>query len=159
MKKRKSICIAAIAILVLLIGILVIIMYDDPKNPDKSEFMFPEIIGTGSDGFTAHTKTTASIPAVTGIELVSGQLKQDVEFYNPEENPCVFVISLYLGDGTLVFKTEPIYPERMVNETCLNVELDSGLYKGAILVYDCYSATGEMTPITRCEFIVEINSK
>lgn len=159
MRNRKPICIAITLVLILLIGIAAVIISDKPVTPQENKFMFPEIIGNGSDGFTAHTKATASIPAVTGIELESNQLAQNVEFYNPEENPCAFVISLYLGDGTLVFTTDSIYPGQTVNDVNLTVKLDSGVYSNAILVYDCYSVDEEMTPLTRCELIIEINSK
>lgn len=159
MRNRKLICITIVLALILLIGIATVVISDRSETQQENNFMFPEITGNGSDGFMAHTKASASIPAVTGIELESGQLAQKVEFSNPEENPCVFVISLYLGDGNLVFTTDPIYPGQTANDVNLTIKLDSGVYSGAILVYDCYSADGEMTPLTRCEFIVEINSK
>ena len=130
------------------------------RNEDQqNNFTFPEIVGNGSDGFVAHNKASATIPATDGIELTSGTVEQSLCMSNPDNNPCIFVISLYLGDGTLLFTTEPLYPGETSEPVLLRQSLNSGVYKNATLVYDCYSADGNMTPLTRCEIAVEINSK
>lgn len=36
----------------------------------ENEFTLPEIAGNGSDGFVAHMQSSASVPAMTGIELM-----------------------------------------------------------------------------------------
>ena len=125
----------------------------------QNNFTFPAIVGNGSNGFVAHNKASATIPATDGIELISGTVEQGLCMSNPDNNPCIFVISLYLGDGTLLFVTEPLYPGETSEPVTLRQSLNSGIYKNAILVYDCYSADGNMTPLTRCEVAVEINSK
>lgn len=143
------------------VGMAVVVLISPLRysTDQQNEFTFPAVVGNGSDGFVANTRISASIPAMTGIELTSGTLEQDIQLYNPDENPCVFVVSLYLGDGTLLFQTDPIHPGCTTEAATLTRVLEEGRYKNAMLIYDCYSADGNMTPLTRCELIIEINSK
>lgn len=131
----------------------------DNGTNQQNNFTFPAIVGDGSDGFVARNKASATIPATDGIELTSGTVEQSLCMSNPDNNPCIFVISLYLGGGTMLFVTEPLYPGETSEPVTLIQPLNSGIYKNATLVYDCYSADGNMTPLTRCEVAVEINSK
>ena len=163
--KKKS-RIAARAILIVLIiaffalAAAVLVNPMRHNNADQQyNFTFPTIEGGGSDGFVARNKASATIPATDGIELLSGTVEQSLCMSNPDNNPCIFVISLYLGDGTVLFTTEPLYPGETSEPVMLRQVLNSGVYKNATLVYDCYSADGNMTPLTRCELAVEINSK
>ena len=131
----------------------------DNGTNQQNNITVPAIVGDGSDGFVARNKASATIPATDGIELTSGTVEQSLCMSNPDNNPCIFVISLYLGDGTMLFVTEPLYPGETSEPVTLSQTLNSGIYKNATLVYDCYSADGNMTPLTRCEVAVEINSK
>lgn len=45
------------------------------------------------------------IPAVTGLNMRAGQLEQTVDFYNPKENSCYFVITLCLSNDTVIYKS------------------------------------------------------
>lgn len=166
-QKNKKIC--AIVLLILIFGAFVGITIATVVTPiqhgsyttdlKKDDFTFPDIIGYGSDGFTSHVQPSASIPAVTGIVLESSKLEQVVNLSNPSENQCIFVISLYLGDGTCLFRTEPVYPGGTVDTVTLNRELGCGHYSDAIIVYDCYSIDGTMRALTRCELVIEITSQ
>ena len=166
-QKNKKICAIIVLILALIafVGLAVMaivapMQYSEPAaSAAENDFTFPEVISNGSDGFAAHTQTSASIPATTGIVLESGELEQTINLCNPNENPCAFVISLYLGDGTKLFQTEPIYPGDTVDTVTLNRELSCGHYSNAVIVYDCYSADGAMQPLTRCELVIEITSQ
>lgn len=161
-KNRRLVTIAVLLVLLLafvgMAAVALIAPLRYSNNDQHNEFTFPAVVGNGSDGFVANTQSSASIPAMTGIELKSGTLTQTVNLYNPDKNPCVFVISLYLGDGTMLFQTEPMPPGCSVDTVYLNTTLAYGRYQNAVLVYDCYSNDGTMTPLTRCEFVVEINS-
>lgn len=166
-KNNKKICTVIVLILALIAfvglavaAILAPMQYSNPvAGVAENDFTFPEIDGNGSDGFTAHTQTSAAIPATTGIVFESGKLEQTINLSNPSENPCVFVISLYLGDGTKLFQTEPIYPGDTVSAVTLSRGLNCGHYSNAVIVYDCYSTDGAMKPLTRCELVIEITSQ
>ena len=166
-QKNKKICAIIVLILAIIAFVGLAIMaivapmqYSKPvAGVAENDFTFPEVIGNGSDGFAAHTQTSAAIPATTGVVFESGKLEQTIDLCNPSENPCAFVISLYLGDGTRLFQTEPIYPGDAVSTVILSQELSCGHYSDAVIVYDCYSADGAMKPLTRCELVIEITSQ
>ena len=157
MKKSKRIAAGGIILLILLFVSTCAAVAFTNNDSNVEPFKLPELYISGNDGFSAQSKATASISAKSGLTFVDGQSQQRVEFKNPIDNPCEFVISLYLGDGTHLFTTNPIKPGEIVNSVNLLHDLKPGTYKNAILVYDCYSENGE--PLTRCEFIIEITNK
>ena len=157
MKKSKRIAAGGIILLILLFVSACAAVAFTSNDNNFEPFKLPEISISGNDGFSAQSKATASISAKSGLTFVDGQSQQRVEFKNPIANPCQFIVSLYLGDGTHLFTTNPIKPGEIVNSANLLHDLKPGTYKNAILVYDCYSENGE--PLTRCEFIIEITNK
>ena len=157
MKKSKRIAAGGIILLILLFISACAAVAITSNNNNVEPFKLPELSISGNDGFSAQSKATASISAKSGLAFVDGHSQQRVEFKNPVDNPCEFVVSLYLGDGTHLFTTKPIKPGEIVNSVNLLHDLKSGTYKDAILVYDCYSENGD--PLTRCEFIIEITNK
>ena len=156
-KKSKRIVAVGIILLILLFVSACAAVAFTNNDSNIEPFKLPELSISGNDGFNAQSKATASISAKSGLTFVDGQNQQRVEFKNPVDNPCEFVVSLYLGDGTHLFTTNPIKPGEIVNSVNLLHDLKPGTYKDAILVYDCYSYNGE--PLTRCEFIIEITNK
>ena len=157
MKKSKRIAAGGIILLILLFVSACAAVAFTNNDSNVEPFKLPELYISGNDGFSAQSKATASISAKSGLAFVDGQSRQRVEFKNPVDNPCEFVVSLYLGDGTRLFTTNSIKPGEIVNSVNLLYDLKPGTYKDAILVYDCYSDNGD--PLTRCEFIIEITNK
>lgn len=148
-----------IGVLLLAISMYVAIASRNSGEHSQRELNgFQDIVFSGSDGFVEHESASTHIPAVTGIEVKSDETEQEIHIENPSDNPCVFVVSLYLGDGTLLWQTSPIQPGCAVDNIKMRRTLDSGVYKNAVMVYDCFSADGNMIPLTRCEFVIEINS-
>lgn len=98
------------------------------------------------------------IPAVTGIYMRAGELKQTVDFYNPQENNCYFVISLYLSDDTLIYKSDMIAPAEHIKEITLLQELKRGIYRNCRLVYNCYSLDNK-TQLNGSNVVLEINAQ
>jgi len=97
------------------------------------------------------------IPAVTGINLKSEQLEQNVDFYNPSGNNCYFVLSLYLSDDTLIYQSDKIAPSEHITDITLLQALQRGVYGHCRLVYHCYAMDGE-TPLNGTDVVLEINS-
>lgn len=98
-----------------------------------------------------------TIPAVTGINLKSGQLQQKVDFYNPKENQCYFVISIYLSDDTLIYKSDFLAPTETITEINLLQTLQKGTYKNCRMVYNCYTLDSKAT-LNSGDVKIEINS-
>lgn len=98
-----------------------------------------------------------TIPAVSGINLKSGQLQQKVDFYNPKENQCYFVISIYLSDDTLIYKSDYLAPAETITEITLLQTLQKGTYRNCRIVYNCYTLESK-APLNSGNVKIEINS-
>ena len=103
------------------------------------------------------TENSISIPGTNGIFLKPNQLEQTVNFYNPAKNNCLFVISLYLSDDTLIFQSEYIRPGDQLTKITLRTELQQGIYKNCRLVYECFSLDGQ-TQYNGSQFSIDINT-
>ena len=80
------------------------------------------------------------IPAVSGYDMVAGEITQKVMFENPAENKVLFKIRLYLSDDTLLWKSKNfIKPNEKIVEEELLMPLERGVYKNCKLYYDCYT--------------------
>ncbi len=97
------------------------------------------------------------IPGMTGINLKSGQLQQNVDFHNPQGNPCYFVLSLYLSDDTLIYQSDFLSPGKHITEIVLNQTLQQGVYGKCRLVYECFTLDGKQA-LNTGEVRLEINS-
>ena len=100
---------------------------------------------------------TITIPGMTGITMKSGQLQQTVDFYNPEQNACYFVLSLYLSDDTLIYLSDFLAPGEHISEIMLNQALQRGVYGKCRLVYECFTLDNKCA-LNTGEVILEINS-
>lgn len=82
---------------------------------------------------------TIAIPGYAQLVMKAGELMQDVELYNPESNPCYFVISIALPDGTEIFKSTPLKAGQKIDIIKLSQPLKAGTYEGAVMKYSCFS--------------------
>lgn len=155
-KKSKLAVVAGIAIIVLLI-ILLLTQRHRPAQVTGYTPSMPSISFGEADGYVENERQTASIPVVTTMYFDVGSQSQEVDITNEDSNPCAFVVSLYLADGTKLFETGTIEPGNSVKVVNLESEVKSGTYNDALLVYTCYSTDGSMTPLTRCEFVISIS--
>ena len=110
------------------------------------------------DFIPAEESKSIKIPAVTGIYMRAGQRNQTVDFYNPKENTCYFVISLYLSDDTLIYISDMIAPAEHIKEIMLLQELKRGIYRNCRLVYNCYSLDNK-TQLNGSNVVLEINAQ
>ena len=100
---------------------------------------------------------TIKIPGMTGIVMQSGQLEQTVDFHNPKENACYFVLSLYLSDDTLIYQSDYLAPGERITEIVLNQTLQRGVYGKCRLVYQCFTLDNKYA-LNTGEVVLEINS-
>lgn len=98
------------------------------------------------------------IPAVTGLNMRAGQLEQIVDFYNPKENSCYFVITLCLSDDTVIYKSGMLAPGEHITAITLSQELQRGLYRNCRMIYNCYALDGK-TQLNGSNVVLEINSQ
>lgn len=149
-----------IAVIVLLAVVVVVILLlrscgDSPVIPptgtDPTEGTL-DFTPTGEQ-----QNNTITIPGMTGINLQSGQLEQVVDFQNPKENTCYFVLSLYLSDDTLIYQSGYLAPGERITEIKLNQLLQRGIYGKCRLVYECFTLDNK-SALNTGEVVLEINS-
>ena len=83
------------------------------------------------------------IPGYDVIHFKAGKIQQDVFFRNPENNPCCFRMTLSLASGVPVWVSDDVlYPSEVFTRIDLEQPLKPGVYRNAVLKYECYSVDG-----------------
>ena len=90
-----------------------------------------------------------AIPGYKSITIAANQTNVKVNFNNPEGNPCYFVISLVLDDGTVLYQSKMIEPGMGLYDITLTQALTPGQY-GATVRYETYSLS-DLTPMNGAE--------
>lgn len=154
-KIKQIIFITVTALIIILILILFLRSCQCGKPPPNIN----EPTESKTLDFTSNNESNTSIiiPGVNGINIKSGQLEQKVDFYNPDENNCLFLISLYLSDDTLIWQSDLIRPSEHITQITLKQKLQRGLYRNCRLVYDCYTFD-EKNILNGGQVKIEINS-
>lgn len=155
MKKKYIIALILLFVAVIILVWLFYVCQSHKTNPTADT----TTTESKSLDFTPYNNTadTITIPVIDGLNLKAGQLQQQVDFCNPSQNKCYFQISLFLSDGTLMWKSDYIAPSAEISEITLYKELQRGLYKNCRLVYDCYSLNNK-SQLNSGEVKLEINS-
>lgn len=92
-----------------------------------------------------------AIPGYEMLELKANSKEQSLCMPNPPQNCCYFQISLYLEDGTLLWKSELIEPGKTSKPIILSKALEKGMYPNAVLRYSCYSQDDNLSPLNGAE--------
>lgn len=83
------------------------------------------------------------IPGYDTIHFKAREIKQSVFFRNPEDNPCCFRMTLSLASGVPVWVSDDVlYPGEVFTKIDLEREMKPGIYRNAVLKYECYSVEG-----------------
>jgi hypothetical protein len=90
-----------------------------------------------------------AIPGYKSITIDANKTDVKVNFQNPEGNPCYFVISLVLDDGTVLYESKMIEPGKGLYDITLARALSPGEY-GAAVKYETYSLA-DLTPMNGAE--------
>lgn len=135
MKKRIIIAIALIAVILLLFFIFrscsTQTENSDPLELDPSAVDF-------TDNKTVATAHSIEIPGYESMTMQAEKQAQSVLFRNPQNNSCYFVVSLFLPDGTLIYKSGLIEPGKAIYDISLLQTVSAGTYSDCILQYSCY---------------------
>lgn len=115
----------------------------------------PDIKFDGDAGYSEDIVDYVKLEAYTGL-VFADRMLQDAVFYNDEANNYLLKVSLYLGDGTLIYESVMLNPGEEAKNVCLNQNLKAGIYKNSILCYKIYSIE-DGSFINQCEFPIELN--
>lgn len=158
---KKHIIIISVVI-ASIIGIILTLVIINNRGGDSTQNNKNDIPQTETgdkplDFIPAGDEERITIPGYTGIYLQHGKTTQKVDFYNPENNSCYFVISLYLSDNTRIYKSGYIRPGEHITNIEITQKLQRGIYKNCRLVYECYSLEDE-SQMNGSEFVIEIST-
>lgn len=137
LNKRKWVIIFS-AFLAVIIALL-IVLYITCQEPTSGNAI-NIIPATPNDEATPQESVgTISIPGFEKLKFRAGTDKQTLKLYNPPENTCYFLISIFLPDGTQIYQSNLLAPGEEINQIHLKVDVSTGVYEGATLVYSCFS--------------------
>ena len=159
--RDSKIKVAIVVFAFLIMAIVVIFALKGCSNSDGnySRPNLPDIQFNNDNGYLPNSQdNVVEIPAVTGIVVKSNTLSQQLNISNPSVNKYVFIVEIYLSDGTKLYTSDYIYPSDTVTNVRFNTTLKSGVYKNALMVYTCCTIDDQHTPLTRYEFPIEIRS-
>ena len=159
--RNPKIKVAIVVFTLLIMAIIAIFALKGCSNSDGnySKPNLPDIQFNNDKGYSPNSQdNSVKIPAVTGIVVKSDTLSQKLDISNPSNNKYVFIVEIYLGDGTKLYTSDYIYPSDTVTNVWLNTALKSGVYRDALMVYTCCTMDDQHTPLTRYEFPIEIRS-
>lgn len=150
--KKKRPLIWPFIIAVLLIAALAVLLFScggpkEPEPPVVKEAIAPE-----------NENPSIAIPGYEYLSLEAGTKKQSIALNNPETNTCYFLISLYLEDGTLLWRSEYLAPGEVSEAMELNQKLEPGTYN-AVLHYDCFRMNQELSPLNGAETKLTLSVK
>lgn len=147
MGKFPVVTVVLAVICVVLVILLLQTCQHTPEN--SSESTVPETTVVKNEG-------SISIPGYEMLELKADSKQQTVALSNPPQNNCCFEISLYLEDGTLLWKSEQIEPGEATEPIVLTKKLSKGYYPKSVLHYDCYAMDADKTPLNGAEMKVTL---
>lgn len=142
MKKHKKRIIVIVAFsLILVVASVLYVHFSDTNTPwldtDSGAVKWE---GEQKLQHKTSANNNIAIPGFESLVFTSGQSTQKVNFYNPEENSCLFQLELY-ADDSLLWKSGYIEPGKGYYTIELIEPLAAGTYAGR-LHYGCYLADG-----------------
>ena len=156
--KRQYITMAAVAAFtaVLVIGGVLVGMNLTGNNPTPT-IDAESVVAAFAEILPPEIPQTIAIPGYAQLVMIAGNLIQHVELHNPAGNPCYFVISIILPDGTEVFRSGLVPPGQRIDAIRLTHVLEVGTYNDTIMRYFCYSTT-DKTPMNGADtkFTLEV---
>ena len=87
------------------------------------------------------------LPGYSELVFKAGVREQNVALQNPPQNFCYIQPSLWLADGTLLWRGQLIAPGDVGDTMTLVHPLAAGEYRDAVLRYDCFRMDEEKTPL------------
>lgn len=144
-QKQSKLPFGMVLMVLLLLILFVLILQNRDRIPGSvGETSVPETTVQKNEG-------SISIPGFEMLELKADSRQQTIALSNPPQNNCYFEISLYLEDGTLLWKSQLIEPGEATEPIVLTKELSKGYYPKSVLRYACFAMDTDRTPLNGAE--------
>lgn len=149
-KNRSTVNLILAIVILLLLTVNVILIGGLLKQSDTTPAAAPGTVIAAQvpeETEVVKVEDRIAIPGYESVALTAGTLEQTVCFSNPAQNCCYFQISLYLEDGTLLWKSEDVAPGENSEPVVLTQTLEAGTYKNALLKYECFTMDKDHTQL------------
>ena len=152
--KKKRIILIILLLLLLLIGICIYFK----STPDTPSLPF-DTNATDWNGKQDLNKPVTdipkiAIPGITSLVFNADSTDQKVNFYNPSENDCLFLMSLYVDD-TCYWESGYIEPGKGYYDISLSEAIPSGNYN-AYLKVQCFKEDGTALNSANVDFNLSV---
>lgn len=152
---RDSTKIRILTVTVLVLLIIIVILLIRRCSDDGMMIIDPSATDiVGSDESGAMSGEGIKVIGFKRITVKAGREDIDSYFINPFENNVYFVASLYLADGTLLYKSSLIPPGKAIYRINISKPLEPGDYD-AVVYYETYSVdTMEKKNTAQINFVI-----
>ncbi|MBL1225875.1 tRNA (uracil-5-)-methyltransferase [Enterococcus sp. BWR-S5] len=154
MKKKK----VGITILLLLVALVAVFrIYSLSKEEDNLlDVDSSAVAWDGKRNKAAENEVaTIAIPGFEKVTLNADEKMQEVNFHNPEINDCYFKLTLLHPDGSVLWTSDLIEPEKGMYSIELEKTLTAGEYADAVLKYECFSLD-DQSPLNGSEINLKL---
>ena len=154
-KNKKSFI--AIILAVIIVAVITMLCVTSQRGHKDTAPDIPDLSFDGDIGYSSEqSDNDVVVHATTGFVFTADSLNQEVNIENPTQNTCEFVVSIYLGDGTMLYQSERIRPGDCITDIQITQTLKMGVYKNSVIAYSFYNADNSDTVMSQCEFPIEI---
>lgn len=154
-KNKKSFI--AIILTGIIVAVITMLCITSQRARDDVKPDIPDISFDGDVGYSLkQSDNDVVVHATTGFIFTADSLNQEVNIENPTQNTCEFVVSIYLGDGTMIYQSERIRPGDCITDIQITQTLKMGVYKNSVIAYSFYNIDDSDTVMSQCEFPIEI---
>lgn len=152
-KKRRTIL---LIIGVLLLFSIVIFFLCMPKSNPPLDIDENAVSWEGNQDLDTPNQHNGQIeiPGFQSLVFTANQTEQKVNFYNPESNSCLFLLTLYVDDIEL-WHSGYISPGNGYYDIKLSDTLAIGNYDGSLLI-QCYKEDGTTLNSAKVNFILYV---
>lgn len=155
--KRKHILI--LLLLLLLIGSAAIFLYYHQQPDNKPDNLITDESADNWQGDQELYKPQSevpmiTIPGITSLVFAPDTVNQKVNFYNPEENDCLFRMTLNI-DGKEYWQSGYCAPGKGYYDIELTEPIEAGTYSAYLLV-ECFKEDGTRLNGANVEFDLQV---
>lgn len=140
MKKKKVLIIIVLLLLLSIIALFFLFRQSADKPLLSVDTNATDWKGKQNLQHAKSMENSIAIPGFDTLVFTAGQTNQKVNFFNPEQNTCLFKMKLYIDD-TLFWESGYIESGKGYYDIQLLEPLESGEYKGSLLV-NCFKEDG-----------------
>lgn len=109
----------------------------------------------GTDGYIITIPSPGiTIPGIKYLRIDADTTNVNVTLGNPTDNPCYFVISIILDDGSVIYESDMLAPGEILGDIEISEALAHGEHKASIL-YEAFDLS-DQSPLNSAEVKITI---